>query len=500
MLVSALAAADEVAEKSRPVDPVPAAAAEPVVANQYGKGVLIRFEGEITPRRQQYLYRKLDDARAYGADLLVIEIDSPGGYLAESLDMAHRLRDIRWAHTVAYISRQALSGAAILSLGCDEIVMAPTAVMGDAGAVFLDKNFLFQHAPEKIRSDLARKIRDLAEAKGRPPALAEAMVDMDLVVFRVRNKQTGQETFMSQAEIDADPGAWEKLRPIHESRPGHFLEVNGTQAVDLHLASGLVDSQEQLRRRYALPEPFLVLEPTTVDTVVYILNLPIITGLLIIIGLVALYVEFSAPGIGVGGLVSLLCFALFFWSKFMGGTSGWLEVVLFVMGLVFLGVELFVLPGFGVAGLTGILLVLASLVLASQSFVVPHTNREFAVFTRSILATLVPIALVFGVAWIVSWRTGKVPLLGRLALEPGGRTSQVGASAAAADSDYDAPPVSVGDLGRAETPLRPAGKARFGDALVDVVADRTILDRGTPITVVEVHGNRVVVRQAEEAT
>ncbi len=171
-------------------------AAAPAPPQKFRQTAIIRFEGPITGMLEQYFYRKLDAAQQAGCDLVVVSIDSPGGELEASLNLAHRLRDTEWARTVAWIPRQALSGAAIAALGCDEIVMRPSAVIGDAGPIFLDEGFMFQHAPEKIRSDLARKIRDLASAGGRPAALAEAMVDDQLVVFRMRNKQTDEIAFM----------------------------------------------------------------------------------------------------------------------------------------------------------------------------------------------------------------------------------------------------------------------------------------------------------------
>ena len=111
-----------------------------------------------------------------------------------------------------------------------------------------------------------------------------------------------------------------------------------------------------------------MLKPSGVDTAVTLLNLPLVTGLLFVIGLVALYIEFMHRAWGLGGLIAGLCFALFFWSRFLGGTAGWLEVILFVAGVAFLAMEVFVIPGFGIAGLTGLLLVFTSILMASQHF------------------------------------------------------------------------------------------------------------------------------------
>ena len=177
-----------------------AAQVKPAAAKTYRQAAVIHFEGPITPWLEGYFTRKLAAAKKAGADLIVIEVDSPGGYVDESQNMAEMLRDASWAHTVAYVPDEALSGAAFVSLGCDEIVMRPTARLGDVGVIFLDQDFMFRYAPEKYKSDLVQRLRGLAMAKGRPPALAEAMVDMDVEVFRFRNKSNGSIAFFSELE------------------------------------------------------------------------------------------------------------------------------------------------------------------------------------------------------------------------------------------------------------------------------------------------------------
>jgi len=466
---------------------------------EYSRGALIRFEGPITPWLEYYLDCKLRTAKQKGADLVIIEIDSPGGLVEESLNIATRLRDLDWAHTVAYIPEQALSGAAFVALGCDEIIMGPNAKLGDAGVIEPDAQFQFQYVPEKIRTHLVAEARDLAAAKGRPPALAEAMVDKDLVVYRVKNRQSGKETFLSDKEIqsDKDPGQWEKINPVQESLGDSFLEVNGTRAVELGLAQGTVSSRADLQRRYRPRGELLVFQYTGVDTAVYILNSPWVTGLLFVVGLVALYIELSAPGIGLGGLTAALCFAIFFWSRFLGGTADLLDVILFVAGVAFLLVELFVLPGFGVAGLSGILLILASLILASQTFVIPQTREDWAQLTGTLLVILVS-GLAFSVAaYLLSRHFGSLPLLSRLVLvPPNSPGSDKGAGAPGGGQSA----VQVGSRGVAVSLLRPAGKARFGKQYVDVVTEGEFITKGSEVEILEIHGNRVVVGEVDVST
>jgi membrane-bound serine protease (ClpP class) len=475
------------------------------VKKSYERAILIRFEGEITPLLEQFVFRKLDQAKRRKADLVIIEIDSPGGFLGASFNVATRLRDLDWAHTVAFVPRQAISGAAIVALGCDEIIMAPDSLIGDAGAIFQGEDALFRYAPEKIRTDLARRIRDLATAKGRPPGLAEAMVDMDLVVYRVKNKETGETTLMTDPEIDSSdqPADWIDKQPILESRKAHFLELNGKRAVELGLAGRNASSRKDLTIQLNVDGRLLVLEPTSVDTAVSILNFPLVTGLLLVIGVIALLIEASAPGIGLGGLTSGLCFALFFWSRVLGGTAGWLEVVLFAAGIVFLGIELFVIPGFGVAGVSGLLLMLTSVLMASQHFIVPSTNRELDTTVGSMTVIVGSGICICVAVMALSYFRGSIPFLSWMTLTPPASKTQPVAEADGkgkplADTGISQFPVQVGDWGVAESHLRPAGRVRFEDEFVDVVSDGAFVDVGRQVRVIKISGNRVQVREVEE--
>ena len=389
---------------------------------KFSRAVLIRMEGTIDPILLHYMFRSLDRAKEAGADLVIVEIDSPGGYLGESLDIAERLRNLKQEEgmtAVAFVPREAISGAAIAALGCDEILMRPDALIGDAGPIIEGEDSLFRHAPEKIRDYLVQRMRTLAEAKGRPPAIAESMANLECEVFAVRDRKTGETTFMSEQELaDAPPDRWEKGKLVAESAEGKFLTVPGRRAVEVQLAEGLAKDRDELRRRLGIKGELTVLEPTAVDTAVFILNLPLITGLLLLVGLIALYIELAAPGIGLGGLTAGLCFAIFFWSRFLGGTAAWLEVVLFLGGVIFLLVELFVLPGFGIAGISGLLMLLASIILAGQSAALPATPRELTVLTNSLLTILLSGVAASVAVFFLSKHFGQLPLFGRLMLQP----------------------------------------------------------------------------------
>ena len=344
-------------------------------------------------------------------------------------------------------------------------------------------------------------MRDLASSKGRPPALAEAMVDMNLVVYRVTNQQTGEISFMSQHEIDSseDPNVWEKGPPVLESREGSFLEVNGDRAVELQLASATVANIGALEQRFPVSQgPMIELRHNALDTAVDILNIPLVTGLLFVIGAIALWVELSAPGIGLGGLISGLCFTLFFWSRFLGGTAGWLEVILVLAGAAFLAVELFIIPGFGIAGITGLVLMAAGIIMASQEHWIPQSPRAMTHLGNSLLVLVGSGTVSLIGVVILSRYYGSLPVLNRLVLRTPAATHALNAT----EKGQPLPPVrrfqaGVGDWGVSDSPLRPAGKAIFGDDYLDVVTDGSFVERGRQVRIIEISGNRIVVREIE---
>lgn len=466
---------------------------------EYRKPVVIHLDGIITPLTQEFIERRLETAREMGSNLVIIEIDSPGGLVDPSFGIAGILAEISWATTVAYVPKQALSGAAFVALGCEHIIIDPGARIGDAGPIVMGEDSLFRHAPEKIVSDLAVRVRQLAEIHNRPAGLAEAMVKKDLEVFEVTNKETGVKTYMTEAEIQdaADPETWQKGKLVFESRDDHFLEVTGARALELGLADATAQNMEDVQKHFGLERPPIRLKSTWVDTLVYVLNSTFVTILLLVIGLVCLYVELHAPGIGVAGITAGLCFSLFFWSKFLGGTAGWLEIVLFILGVACMAMELFVIPGFGVMGVSGILLIVSSFVLASQTFIFPHTTADFYAMGRSLRDLGIVVGIFLGLAAFLSRYFEHLPILGSMILMPDADEQQdVVAGSADEPGMEESLAALVGLEGVTRTPLRPAGKVRLADhRVLDVVAEGEFVETGQRVRVMSVEGNRVVVRQ-----
>jgi membrane-bound serine protease (ClpP class) len=478
-------------------------------AGEAPRATLIRIDDEIEPILEHFVLRQIDRALGAGVNLLIFEIESPGGGLVSSLNLANAIADLdrRKVRTVAYIPRHALSGAAIIALGCDEIYLTPQGTIGDAGPIEMREGQQFERAPEKVLSFLREQLKALAERKHRPTALAEAMADKDLAVFEATHRDNGQVSFLTDDAIHAADGLWVKGRQVAESGGGKLLTVDGRRAHELHLAEPPVDDFAELKSRLGVPHEMevAVSARTWVDTLIFILNTNWATSLLFFLGIVCIYIELHLPS-GFFGILACVCFGVFFWSRFLGGTAGWLEVVLFLLGAGCLAIELFVVPGFGVFAVSGIILCLFSLILASQTFIIPASTAELHTLARSIGTLSGAVVGTAVLAALVSRYLPSIPLFNEMILTPPGggdeglaepRLRPELAGGLAVNRVLERDRSLVGRQGTAMTVLRPAGKARIGEDYVDVVSDGPFISSGRPIEVIAVSGNRVVVRELE---
>lgn len=460
--------------------------------------VIIPLHEMIDPLSGALFQRKFQDAVNSGVDVVILDIHSPGGYTAVTFELMDLVLDAGQVETVALIEKDALSGAALLSLACDKIVMLPDARIGDAGEIVMGEDGAFRYTEAKSRSALAQKVRDTATRTGRPATLAEKMVDKDMVVFQATHKTDGKVAYFSEREWEAteDTSDWNRGKPLREAGKEMFFICNGSRAVKLSMADLTIDNRDQLAEVLDLRQPIPVMERTSMDTFVFVLNTNVVAFLLILCGLIALTIELGAPGLGIGGLVSLLCFSLFFWSRFLGGTTGWLEVTLFLVGLAFIGAELFLIPGFGIAGVSGVVLVLGSLMMASRRFLIPENGEQLTSLGYDFL-TVIGAFLGFLIAMMfLSQYMGEIPGLSRLTLKP---PVWVGSSGSLSTMQPAAnlpgwQCVSVGDQGEAISPLRPSGKMQVGEFQVDVVTEGDFVESGSRVQVIIKQGSRVVVR------
>ena len=472
---------------------------------EHRKVRLIRVEGIIDRLQENFLLRQIDRAIADQAQTIVFEIDSPGGLLIASITLANAIAklDEKNIRTVAYVPDQAISGAAIIALGCDEIYLHAEAKIGDAGPIEMRAGQQFERAPEKILSPLKVALRQLAEKKHRPIALCEAMADRSLKVFQVTHRDHGQIWYMSELDIHAANGEWIQGAQLRETNGELLFTASGNRAHELKLTEAPVNDLNELKSRLGIPPSLklLPIEKTWVDRLVFTLNHPAMVMLMIVLGIALIYLELHFMT-GILGLLSVLCFSLFFWSNFMGGTAGWLEVVLFVLGIGCLGLEIFVIPGFGVFGVSGILLVLGSLVMAGHSWTYDFATNveELSWQTGQILLAL---GIVFAVGLAMAKFLPAIPGFDSLVLSPSTGATNEPRLRVERPTEHNglgrSSSLQTGDRGVALTMLRPSGKARFHHQISDVISEGPFISPNTELEVVAIQGNRILVRESSSA-
>ncbi|MEM6330969.1 MAG: NfeD family protein [Planctomycetota bacterium] len=331
----------------------------------------------------------------------------------------------------------------------------------------------------------------LAPATDRTASLLTALVDPDLAVFRYTNRETGERRLLSRqaaAELP-DAAAWRQGAKI--TRRGESLKLDAESATDLGVAWQVVEGFDELKRLYGFEADPRTATPNWANELVTALASPQLAMLLLLIGFIGIYVELNMPGVGFGGFIAAVAFVLFFWSRFTAQTAGLLEVMLFLTGVVCILIELLVLPGFGIFGLGGTLLVLASLVLANQTFWLPETESQLDEL-RTSLGTVAGAFVSFLVAGVLMRRyLPSTPLFRQMTLAPPAGADKIEQDNREAVADYA---YLVGMTGVAATDLLPAGKAEIDGELLDVIAEGDIVDRGAEVVVVKARATRIVVR------
>ena len=452
----------------------------------------------IDSRTAQWVTRSLNYqlSGSNPPNLVIFNIGANGGDIDACLDLARYIVELNPDHvqTVAFIDQSAQGPVGIVALATDQLIMSSDARLG--GHVDVAEENVFS---EETLADLEPMVKAIARDKQQDWSLMMAMIDPGLSVNRYRHSETGQIRLLSEEELLALESSddWAPLGPVDVA-----AGMTAKQGEQLYVARTIVEDFEQLKSFYQLEGMPETLQPSATDRWVErtaaVLATPMASVLLLFGAMFFLSTEMSAPGLGVPGFLSVLCFLLFFWSQYLGGNADWLEIILFLAGVVFIGMEIFLIPGFGVFGIGGLLMVVVSLVLASQSFVLPRTSDELARLPNSLLPLVGAGAGFFVAMFALRKVLPNSPYFNRMMLQPRGKRLQTGL-----ESDRD-PEAIVdwsflqGKTGETITLLFPAGKARISGKVYDVITDGRMLDKGQKIEVVEAIGNRVVVKPSEE--
>jgi membrane-bound serine protease (ClpP class) len=458
------------------------------------QAAIIEVRDPLDAVNTAFIKRQIERAESGKVQTIVFVLDGPGGYNYECLDLAQTLASLQ-AHnvrTVAFVPKRAVSGEAVIALGCDEIYIAPTATFGDIGAA-IDK--MNDGERDNARRILEQGLESLAEVKNRPPALLRAMLDKDLEVFQATNQQTGEVTYKSEAELARAGDEWKKGALVPETKRGSLMTVDGIRATELQIARRPVGSLDELRTDLGIASDAVLrpMKKTWVDNVVFFLNRRDVTVLVFFAMFMCWYFE-AVTGTGLFAIASLLCMALFFWSRVLGGTADRLELMLFIIGTGLLLLEIFVIPGFGVFGICGILLVLLSIVMASQTFVgAIDPSRDIIAASKTLTSLGGAVAAVIVTGLILSRFLPNVPLLRDMVLVPPS-ADPVSSEPRLRPEQLDDLSSLTGKTGKAITMLRPAGKVEIDGRLVEVVSEGGFIPEGTAVEVIHASKQRIIVR------
>lgn len=489
----------------------------PSLPDKVTRAFVIPIHGPITKTLYQSVRRKVAQCKAKGAELVIFDMNTPGGAGNAMRKIVSLLRNqMQGIYRVAYVNREAYSAGAIISLACHEIVMAPRGVIGDAMPIIVTPQGGLTPLPKderaKIESPILAEVRDLAGDNGYSEILCQGMVTVKIEVWLIRNRRTRELRVVDAAvwrlKVHGAPAAggmsttapvespWQYLHTI--DREDKLVTMNTREAVRFGFVRYVFPTINDLTEHYAVVSQLTVLGDTWSEKLVATLTSPMVQGVLMFLGILAIYMELQAPGLGLAGGAAVVCFAILFGSHYLIGLAAWWEIALFVLGLLLIGLEIFVIPGFGVAGISGIICCVIGLLAifvanAPDKLPIPSGALDWSLFQSGVLS-LVCAAVLAVVGGAVMMRyLPKIPWASRLILAP--------VDAPPAEPVRDESPirgVSVGDRGLVETICRPVGKVRFGDSLLDATTEGGAIEPGVQVRVVRHSGNRLVVEKTEE--
>lgn len=413
-------------------------------AQDQKKVFVMEIKDNIDPRSNRYVQLALAEAERIEADLVIIEMDTYGGAVNDADDIRTRIMDFE-KPVYVFINKDAASAGALISIACDSIYMAPGSSIGAATVVTADG----AAAPDKYQSYMRSIMRSTAEAQGRDPKIAEAMVDQTLEVEGV-------------------------------TKAGEVVTFSTSEAIKHGFCEAEVRSINDILNRTGFDGATLVkYEISTAEKIIALFLNPFVSGILILIIIGGLYFELQTPGVGFPIAASILALILYLTPYYLNGLAANWEIAVLIVGIALIAVELFVIPGFGVAGISGIVLIVGSLAL----MMVGNDYFDFTFVPSGDLST----AFVSTLAGIL----GSMVLI----LFGGARLTQTKFFSRIALTDvqdrnegYSSTFRAAGMLGKegiVYSVLRPSGKVEIEGEIYDAFTRGEYLEVGTPIEVIE---------------
>ena len=408
---------------------------------------------EINRWYAAYIKKAIKKAEDEGASLIILELDTPGGLLSSALSIKNYIieSDIP---VVAYINKNALSAGALISLSCEAIYMSDGSIIGAATPVYMKGNEI-EKASEKEISAMRAAMRSSAERSKKNVRIAEAMVD-ETIILSKRNDG-----------IDLDDKT--------------LLTLSVEEALKVNIADGKANSIIDIIKLRNLSENSTIInvEEEKYDYILRFLINPAVLSALISIGIIGVYIELKTPGFGIGGVISIIAFSIFFFAQVFVGESGFLAPAIFFLGIVLLAIEIFVIPGFGITGILGILGIVAGIFM---SFGINNIAQATLVVFVSLIADII---LIIILARFILKSKGFKNIVA-LETDTAGYHSSV---------SYDN---LLGCEGITDTFFRPSGNIIINDKKYDAITEGEFINKGVKIKVILVEGNKIVIKEIKE--
>lgn len=407
---------------------------------------------EINRWYAAYIKKAIKKSSDEGASLIILELDTPGGLLSSALAIKNYIieSDIP---IVAYINKNALSAGALISLSCEAIYMSDGSIIGAATPVYMKGNEI-EKAGEKEISAMRAAMRSSAERSKKNVRIAEAMVDETIVLSK---KNDG---------IDLDDKT--------------LLTLSVEEALKINIADGKANSITDIIKLRNLSENSTIknVEEEKYDYILRFLINPVVLSALISIGIIGVYIELKTPGFGIGGVISIIAFSIFFFAQVFVGDSSFLAPAIFFLGIVLLAIEIFVIPGFGITGILGILGIAVGIFM---SFGINNIAQATLVVFVSLVSDIILIIIL--ARFILKSKGFK----NKIALE----TDTAGYHSSVSYDDL------LGLEGITDTFFRPSGNIIIDGKKYDAITEGEFINKGTKIKVILVEGNKIVIKEVK---
>tara|TARA_B100000073_G_scaffold333476_1_gene324998 strand:- start:1998 stop:3335 length:1338 start_codon:yes stop_codon:yes gene_type:complete len=427
-----------------------------IIGESEKKKVLVgKIDNNIDPRTNRYSKLLLEEASENDYDIVVIEMDTYGGAVNDADDIRTRILDFEIPIYV-WINKDAASAGALISIACDSIYMSSGASIGAATVVTGDGT----QAPDKYQSYMRSIMRSTAEAKGRDPKIAEAMVDEDI-------------------EVDSI------------SMEGKVITFSTKEAIKYGFCDAELNSVVEIMERQGI-EDYEITKfelGSTEDIISFFLN-PVVSSILILLILGGLYFELQTPGIGFPIIASITALILYLVPYYLNGVAENWEIIMFFVGVILIMLEVFVIPGFGIFGITGLFTSIGSLILIML-------NNDMFDFTFVLSKDLVSSSLsvlisVFSFLLILLF--GGIKLTDTKAFKNIALAETQDISKGYISNKYSDD--IVGKKGKSFTVLRPSGKVIINDVIYDAATEGEFIEKNKNIIVINSEGSSLRVKKA----